>query len=86
MGNILCEIDRRCVELTHPIPTDKSKVLSRLITMRIILEHTETALQEVLFGGEDLSMLETVNEIISKIRIKEHHEDEKAEGAREEAR
>lgn len=78
LGNILCEIDRRCVELTHPIPDDWKKVAKKLRKMEEILEHTNDAMACIVQQGGDVQMLETVVEIINKIRIKDYA-DEKAE-------
>lgn len=79
LGNIVCEINRRCHELTHPIPDDHDTALKQLDAMQRILERTSIAIVNLDTGYGKLEDLEAVQDFINQERIREY-EDQKAEG------
>lgn len=82
LGNIVCEINRRCHELTHPIPDDHDTALKQLDAMQRILERTSIAIVNLDTGYGKLEDLEAVQEYANKEKIK-GYEDQKTrrEGA-----
>lgn len=81
MSNIICEIDRRCFDITHPMPDDTSVILDKLGAMARIIEHTSTAVLNMSTGEGKLEDVENVLDYISKERIREY-EEEKSKHAR----
>ena len=79
LGNIVCEINRRCHELTHPIPDDHDTAIKQLDAMQRILERACFAIVNLDTGSGKLEDLEAVQEFINQERIREY-EDQKAEG------
>lgn len=79
LGNIVCEINRRCTELAHPLPDDHDTAIKQLDAMQRILERTSIAIVNLDTGYGKLEDLEAVQEFINQERIREY-EDQKAEG------
>ena len=80
LGNIVCEINRRCHELTHPIPDDHDTALKQLDAMQRILERTSIAIVNLDTGYGKLEDLEAVQEYINQQRILEYECEEQERG------
>lgn len=75
ISNIVAEVDRRCIGLTHPVPDGIAEVRQELWVIKKIIDNAIMALD---FEEDGVSHLEKVEARIKQLRIQEY-EDKKAD-------
>lgn len=77
ISNIIADIDRRCFDLTHPVPDDVEYILKMLSTMEYILRRTRSIMELSLYDDGLAEYLQDIESEIKQIRINEYGEQNK---------
>ncbi|MCR5568512.1 MAG: hypothetical protein K6G31_04475 [Paludibacteraceae bacterium] len=75
LSNIVSEIDRRCFDITHPIPDNGAEVVDKMETMKRIVEKAHNAVLNLETGIGTVGDLEDVMDFINKERIREYEKE-----------